>query len=337
MLSIIIPVYNASECLSNLLSNLLKADINLIEVIIVNDGSIDTSQNIIESHIQKENATNIKLVNKSNGGVSSARNEGMRNVSPESKYICFFDSDDYIYLDVLNRFIKSELFNHENFDLFLFNFIRKTPKEEKIIQHGLDSSFLIQDEFKELYLKGFMQACWNKIYRRSVILDNGIAFDEKISMGEDFRFNMDFISSSSNSKFSSSNEILYKYNVFTLGSLSNKYNSNSFELYKFGIARVESFCSKKGIDYPELHNRYLIALKDRVSNLFKSDLSFAKSLALFKKDFKYVRSNAKLKFNKIQDKQSKLICLFVFLNLPSLLLSLLFSLLFMKSIIRGGK
>ncbi|HCT7143304.1 TPA: glycosyltransferase, partial [Klebsiella pneumoniae] len=97
MLSIIIPLYNAELHVPNLLNNIKELDLETIEVILVNDGSNDSTELLILDFISSLQSTNVRLVNKNNGGVSSARNVGLNNISCDSLYLAFFDCDDWFY------------------------------------------------------------------------------------------------------------------------------------------------------------------------------------------------------------------------------------------------
>ena len=94
--SIIVPVYNTSKYLDKCITSLINQTLKDIEIIIVNDGSIDDSQKKIELWQKKDKR--IKLYNKENGGQASARNLGLSVANGE--YIAFLDSDDYVTNDM---------------------------------------------------------------------------------------------------------------------------------------------------------------------------------------------------------------------------------------------
>ena len=99
--SIIIPVYNSEKTLSKLLNSILEQNFNNYEIIIINDGSVDNTEDIILSYKSKFN--HYKYIFKENSGVSSTRNIGLQNV--EGKYILFADADDYFENDYLLNYI----------------------------------------------------------------------------------------------------------------------------------------------------------------------------------------------------------------------------------------
>lgn len=99
--SIIIPVYNATQHLNQCLDSILNQDFNDFELLLINDGSTDTSGEICDDYAGKDKR--IKVFHQNNAGVSAARNKGIENANGE--WITFMDSDDYIqknYFEILN-------------------------------------------------------------------------------------------------------------------------------------------------------------------------------------------------------------------------------------------
>lgn len=107
--SIIVPVYNVSKYLKRCLDSLVNQTLKEIQIILVNDGSTDNSLYICQQYANKDKR--IILVNKKNGGLSSARNEGLKFVT--SKYVAFVDSDDYVdtnmYLTLYSKLKENNL------------------------------------------------------------------------------------------------------------------------------------------------------------------------------------------------------------------------------------
>lgn len=104
LFSIIIPVYKVEECIRAALDSVFSQGIDesIYEVIIVNDGTPDNSMQIVEEFRQKHN--NVIIINKENGGVSSARNEGIKRA--QGKYIAFVDADDYLSTGSLDKIMS---------------------------------------------------------------------------------------------------------------------------------------------------------------------------------------------------------------------------------------
>ena len=123
-LSIIIPIYNVEQYIEQCLVSILNKTYKDIEIILVNDGSKDNSMKIIKKYLSDKR---IKVINKKNGGLSSARNVGLKIATGE--YIAFVDSDDWIRIDKL-----VELYNiiqNEKLDLIIGNG-EYYPSKEKI-------------------------------------------------------------------------------------------------------------------------------------------------------------------------------------------------------------
>ena len=99
MFSIIIPVYNLSDYIKETINNILNQKYKNFELILINDGSTDNTPNILKKFSNKYK--NIKMFNKKNGGVSSARNLGLKKAN--GKYIYFLDGDDKIENDLLSN------------------------------------------------------------------------------------------------------------------------------------------------------------------------------------------------------------------------------------------
>ena len=101
--SVIIPVYNVEKYISRCLESLANQTLKDLEILIVNDGSTDNSRSIIEKYLKKH-SLRIKYFEKQNGGLSSARNYGLKYATGE--YIAFLDSDDYVEKDMYEDMYK---------------------------------------------------------------------------------------------------------------------------------------------------------------------------------------------------------------------------------------
>lgn len=102
MISVIIPMYNAEKYVEKCLNSLIKQTYQDLEIIIVNDGSKDSSRQICEEYVKKDKR--ITLINTENRGAGSARNTGIE--ASKGEYISFIDSDDYVCPDYYERFLQ---------------------------------------------------------------------------------------------------------------------------------------------------------------------------------------------------------------------------------------
>ena len=112
--SIIVPIYNAEEYLPKCIDSLINQTYQNIEIILLNDGSTDNTQNIIASYKDKR----IIAINKKNTGIADTRNEGIKKSTGE--YIMFVDSDDYLELNSIELLIKK--LEKDKSDIVMFNY-----------------------------------------------------------------------------------------------------------------------------------------------------------------------------------------------------------------------
>ena len=106
--SIVIPAYNSENCLNSCLKSVLKQQFESFEIIIIDDGSVDTTYEIAKKY--EKNDVRVRVYKKNNGGVASARNMGISK--SEGKYVVFLDSDDILNEGALER-IYSQLFDSD--------------------------------------------------------------------------------------------------------------------------------------------------------------------------------------------------------------------------------
>lgn len=161
LISIIIPVYNVSKYLDNCISSIVCQTIDDIEIILVDDGSTDSSKEICD--IWKKKDSRIKVIHKKNGGLSSARNEGLKFAT--SKWIAFCDADDYIKDSMYEEMLSVV---DEKIDIVVCG--HNIVSEDKIVEkvHSDGSISRINGE-EALYLiledEEIHSFAWDKIYR----------------------------------------------------------------------------------------------------------------------------------------------------------------------------
>lgn len=187
--SIIIPIYNVEKYLKTCIDSVLTQDFEDYEIILVNDASPDNSGKICDDYAQKH--SQVKVIHKENGGVSDARNFGIKEAKGD--YILFLDGDDYWK----GNNILSDLaliINNENPDLIIhgktFVFNDGTCREYPM-NSSLQSNDFIND-YQNLVKRGtYNPAPWNKVIRRSLIIENNIQFPKEIRYHEDVSWNFD--------------------------------------------------------------------------------------------------------------------------------------------------
>lgn len=174
--SVIIPVYRVEDYINQCVDSVLSQSFPNIEIILVDDGSTDNCGAICDDYIEIDER--IKVIHKSNGGLSDARNAGL-NLA-EGKYIYFLDSDDWIDEKLLERVIN---YMRKGYDLVAFNsYWAETGGNFEKVTH-LSDSFEINDDLSrnEFYLGTFLLSkigwsAWDRVFKRSIIEDNEIRF-----------------------------------------------------------------------------------------------------------------------------------------------------------------
>lgn len=174
-ISVIVPVYNGEEFLSQCLDSILAQTLQDIEILCVNDGSTDDSLKILKGYAKKDKR--IQIINQKNQGLSASRNNAMKIAKGE--YISFIDADDYINEQFLEELYNSAI--KENADIALGNIIRVENGEKpwlcykkKQVAGKTDDIFKLLNLPKTCYV-------WNRIYRRELILNNNLFFKEGIN------------------------------------------------------------------------------------------------------------------------------------------------------------
>nr|WP_296963754.1 glycosyltransferase family 2 protein [uncultured Mediterraneibacter sp.] len=190
LISIIIPAYNAEKTIERCLESVrLQKDIEKIkEVLIVDDGSTDSTNEIVERFVKKD--SRFRLIKKKNGGVSSARNEGIRQATGE--YIIFCDSDDEIKSELCEELLSA--IQKQKCDMAICGYteIHSCDSISRIPKKSIcESAKNIQYNFDELFYGFFLNVPWGRIFRAENIK---CLFDESMQNGEDIKFVLDYLS-----------------------------------------------------------------------------------------------------------------------------------------------
>ncbi|AVQ31608.1 glycosyltransferase [Fusobacterium varium] len=257
-LSIIVPIYNVEDYLEECLKSLYNIKNIKLEIILVNDGSKDNSFKIMEKfkEIYPEKTV---LINKENGGLSSARNAGMKAAVGE--YISFIDSDDFIDVDEFEKFFKEG--QKDKLDVMVGNMRYYTPEKtgdslfrsDVVKNSGIVNGI---DFFWNLFQKPkcFREEVVDDIYKREFLVKNNIWFNENI-VHEDSEFTPLVYLKAEKVKYI--DRAFYFYRQRT-GSIMNKVSEKS-------IVSLESICEKFFIECKNLDS---IKGKEVLSSLILS-------------------------------------------------------------------
>lgn len=180
--SIIVPVYNVEKYISKCVKSLIMQNYNNIEIILVDDGSTDSSGILIDEMGLQDDR--IKIVHQNNGGVSLARNKGMDIASGE--YVVFVDGDDWVDSNYVSYFL-SLIIKKECYIAMNINNYTAVSNKSKEKEYCINAEKAIE----KIYLGDIFVAVWNKMYNLSFLRKNNIRFDESIWYGEGMLFNIE--------------------------------------------------------------------------------------------------------------------------------------------------
>jgi glycosyltransferase involved in cell wall biosynthesis len=222
LISVIVPIYNAEKFLHKSIESVINQSYESIELILINDGSTDSSEMICHKYALADNR--IKVISQKNSGPAAARNTGIHYATGD--FVFFLDADDFIEKNALEILVAK--YNQYRPELVMANF-SKLENNGKIIKQSV--SFRPDDEpfahqIKELskidtvaYVRHFLKHpsnhlisyCWGRLYKLSIIKNNGIFSNEDMRLFEDFVFNLDYLKYANEIAFV--NESLYTYTM----------------------------------------------------------------------------------------------------------------------------
>lgn len=215
MVTIVVPVYNAEKTLTRCIGSVLRQTYSDWELILVDDGSTDSSLDISRQFAKDD--SRIHVISKTNGGVSSARNQGLRSANGE--YIAFLDSDDRLCEDALDVLIK-------NIEASQTDCVVCGIKQDdgKLWAPERRRSYSSIGDFRSDFLyhlsTELFSVCFNKLYRRSLI---NKFFNEQCSFGEDLMFVLDYLENCQTIEIIP--DALYLHNNLNINSISHNINS----------------------------------------------------------------------------------------------------------------
>lgn len=216
--SVIVPVYNVERFIDKCLNSLVKQSLKEIEIIVVNDGTKDNSQKIIDKYVKKY-PDKIKSYIKENGGQGSARNYGLKKATGE--YIGYVDSDDFVEKDMYKKLYNKAKEN--NYDIVVCgNYNVSEDYQNKNIDAFINN---YNTDLENIFF-GKM-AVWNKIYKRDILIKNKLEFKEKVWY-EDLAFTLKAIMNSNT--FAFIDEPLYDYLIREGSTMNNSNVKRNLEI-----------------------------------------------------------------------------------------------------------
>ena len=188
LISIIVPVYKVEDYLNRCVDSILRQTYSNLEIILVDDGSPDDCPRICDEYAKKDER--IKVIHKTNGGLSSARNAGLKIST--GKYISFIDSDDWIDVMFIERLYKILVDNNTQLSACVFNKTKEFNYDRKLFIE--DVEIIKENKYKDVFVSGSYEGyVCNKLFIGEIIANNQICFNENIFNSEDFIFVLDYL------------------------------------------------------------------------------------------------------------------------------------------------
>lgn len=262
LFSIILPVYNVEKYLRECVDSILSQTFTDYEIILVDDGSVDSSPKICDEYAEKDNR--IKVIHKKNGGLSDARNAGTEIANGE--YIIYIDSDDFL---IDNSFLSKVCEKtRSGVDLVFYKYVKffDGTKQFSECNFGYQTA-LTKEGYAEkisalVKSDSFYGMAWIKAIKTSVIKNNNIMFEVGL-LGEDMEWNYHIITHSSNIDFVDEPFIAYRQREGSITSTHKLKNLTDF------IYILEKWSQKieDDIQDPNLKNALLGSLAKYYSNM----------------------------------------------------------------------
>ena len=268
IVSVVVPVYNIKEYIDRCIDSIVNQTYSEIEIIIVDDGSSDGTEQIVDEYEKKYK--NIAVYHTENKGVSAARNLGISKAS--GKWIIFVDGDDYLengYVETLVELMKKNsdcnlaICNHcevdgadnkEKFNWFENVINGKIEKKDKLMLKLFGVEFCGESS-------RYFGTVWGRMYNLPIIIDNNILFPEKLSFGEDLDFNINYLHYAHNAYFSP--RALYNYRMRSQSASREQVGKEKYiKFYDQCLEIISEYIDKSSqralIDFIGLHSMYKI-------------------------------------------------------------------------------
>lgn len=206
-ISVIIPVYNVENYLSDCLESVINQTYENLEILLINDGSTDQSEKICIAYAEKD--SRIRFINKSNSGVSNTRNYGILNSTGD--YLSFIDADDWIELDFYQDAAK--LIKANKYDVLIYGLTYNGVKNSQNIEYRE----LDKRECLEAILSGkinesdFVPGVCNKIFSKTLLQQSQLLLDENITVGEDMLYTLQQVIKSEKIVYTNAEKYHYRF------------------------------------------------------------------------------------------------------------------------------
>lgn len=239
LVSIILPVYNVQSYIEECVKSIINLKYKNFEAIFIDDGSTDNCYNILMNFSKQDKR--IKVLHKNNGGVSSAKNLGLKKA--KGKYITFVDPDDYVtpdYIDYLLDLIKKNNAEISVSKGILDNYNMKPELQDNIFCYSSKEALI------DILTYKMNVAVWNKMYKKEFLDKYNIQFYEDVFMGEGFNFNVKCFSCAN--KVAVGFHKTYFYRRDNNNSATTKFKIEKWENAIYAVDKMKENLDFKDID-----------------------------------------------------------------------------------------
>lgn len=252
--SIIVPIFNGEKFLKECIDSLVNQTLHDIEIILVDDGSVDSSMEICNEFAKTDDR--IIILQQENSGSSNARNNGIEHSS--GKYISFVDADDIICSNMIESLVNKA--EETGAEIVICNYFRMYENESIAQNKHLTKDFILDtkdsiNEFqRQLLIKGYksdiprlalLGVPWGRVYSRNMIERNNVRFQKELRIMQDEPFNL--LAFQNSNRIAVMKEPLYNYRVLQ-SSMSNKPHETIIQYIENVFKVEESFCNKYKTD-----------------------------------------------------------------------------------------
>lgn len=221
LVSIIVPMYNVEPFIKECIDSLRRQTLSDIEIILVNDGSPDRSGEIAEDYAKRD--SRIRVIHQANGGLSSARNAGIK--AARGTYIGFVDGDDYVSSAMFQRLIEEA--EQNRLDIAGCGFYKQLADRRVYVPPQLDINRVLTksemaERLKHAHETRFIWYVWRYVYRRELLDRANLMFDEDIRFAEDSPFNLSAFCEAERVKMLNEGLYIYRENPNSLTEIPYK-------------------------------------------------------------------------------------------------------------------
>ena len=284
-ISIIVPIYKVEAYIHKCVNSILNQTFKNFELILVEDGSPDKCGEICDEYAKKD--SRVVVIHKQNGGVSSARNIGLKKAV--GKYISFVDPDDYLELNYYDELLKISKDNELDIAVCQIRTINYSTGEQ-YIGNIFDGVAVNKKDIESKLIPGILRgksygimSSVNKIYKKDIFYKFSICFDENRTHGEDARLNLMLLMNIDRIGFLQ--KPMYNYQVFIRHSLTQIFNINLYQFIKDNMLFGSKLCDIYNVNDAKKH------IKDEFRvNTINFIQSIANSTLSFKEKYKEIAS-----------------------------------------------